>query len=179
MKICVGSKNDAKIEGVDNAFNKVFNDFYIEGISTDSGVRDTPLSIEETTQGAINRVNSLCESTDADYFVGLEGGVYRNVHGIFVFGSCAIFHKNVMGVGMSSFTLLPDSFYKPLFCDDVQLYSLASSLKSVDIDKTRQSSGINGILSNGVYDRVDEFTDSCTVALTKIVNTHYYGVNNG
>lgn len=77
-KVIVSSKNPVKIEATKDAFYAMFPNeiFEFEGISVPSGVADQPMTDEETFQGATNRVeNAFKEYPDANYWVGLEGGV--------------------------------------------------------------------------------------------------------
>ena len=76
--IVVASKNPVKINAVHRGFKRMFPQaqFSIEGISVPSGVRDQPMTDAETLQGALNRVENAGQAMpEADYWVGLEGGV--------------------------------------------------------------------------------------------------------
>ena len=78
MKVVVASKNPVKIQACREAFEKQFPGEAIEtvGLAAESGVNDQPLSDNETRQGAINRSHNARElQPNADYWVGLEGGV--------------------------------------------------------------------------------------------------------
>ena len=83
MKIIVASKNPVKVNATRRAFEQMFpaeNMFEVEGVSVSSGVRDQPLTFDETLLGARTRVdNAQAIYPDADYWVGLEGGV--DLHG--------------------------------------------------------------------------------------------------
>ena len=49
--------------------------FAANGYPIESGVRDQPMSCAETLQGATNRARQLRPLSDADYVVGIEGGI--------------------------------------------------------------------------------------------------------
>ena len=79
MKILIGTKNPAKIEGAKQAFAKYFESFDIEGIPVPSQVSEEPVN-ESIYEGAKNRVNNLIEyaneqQLDIDYFLGIESGI--------------------------------------------------------------------------------------------------------
>ena len=78
MKVVVASRNPAKIQAVQDAFRLQFPDtlLAIDAVDAESGVSDQPVGDEETRRGAINRaVNAAAAVPDADYWVGLEGGI--------------------------------------------------------------------------------------------------------
>lgn len=60
------------------AFNAAFpgETLSVEGVGVDSGVSSHPTNAEESLQGAINRAGRAKEARpDADYYVGIEGGL--------------------------------------------------------------------------------------------------------
>ena len=78
MKIVVTSHNPVKVAAVREAFLTQFSgaDIELTPLGVASGVSDQPMSDEETRAGARNRVNNAKrEIPDADYWVGLEGGL--------------------------------------------------------------------------------------------------------
>lgn len=82
MKVCVGSKNPAKISAVEAAFLEFQAE--VSCLDVPSGVSDQPFSDEETIQGAITRAQNAKELSGADIGIGLEGGVVRTTDGIYV-----------------------------------------------------------------------------------------------
>ena len=78
MKIIVTSHNPVKIAAAREAFTSRFKDSKIQLIPVDvkSGVPAQPMSDQETRQGARNRVNNAKRQyPDADFWVGMEGGL--------------------------------------------------------------------------------------------------------
>lgn len=79
MKIVVASKNPVKIEAARRAFVLYFGkeaELNVIGVEAQSGVSEQPMDITETSQGAYNRAKHLLsEAKDADYTVGIEGGL--------------------------------------------------------------------------------------------------------
>lgn len=79
MKVLIGTKNPAKIEGAKEALKNYFDDFDIEGIPVSSDVSNQPVN-NEIYEGARNRVNNLMNyalenGIDAEYFLGVESGI--------------------------------------------------------------------------------------------------------
>ncbi len=75
MEIAVGSTNPVKIDAVERALERYGPT--VRSVGVDSGVSEQPRSIEETVTGAENRARRALAATDADYGVGLEGGIAR------------------------------------------------------------------------------------------------------
>ena len=79
MIIAVGSKNPTKIRPVRKIFKKYFEDIIINSYEVSSGVSDQPLSENETYEGALNRAKEVLKlDLDADYGVGIEGGIIKS-----------------------------------------------------------------------------------------------------
>jgi len=79
IKVAVGSTNPTKIEAVRQAFTIMLPEQVCEfiGISTDSGVSAQPMHDEESIQGARTRAHSAIKSMNADFGVGIEGGLQK------------------------------------------------------------------------------------------------------
>jgi len=78
LTVVVTSRNPVKLQAVEQAFVHSFPgvELDIEPVSVPSGVSDQPMSDAETRQGARNRVAAgRSARPDADYWVGLEGGL--------------------------------------------------------------------------------------------------------
>ncbi len=78
MKVVVGSQNTPKINAVKAVFATYFPDEEVEivGVGASSDVSSHPLSAKESIRGAKNRAaNSATLQPDADYYVGIEGGL--------------------------------------------------------------------------------------------------------
>lgn len=93
MKICIGTKNVAKVQAVKNGFkNYLENEFYEYAV--ESGVSNQPVSDEETIMGALNRANAALKEGNGDIGIGLEGGVHRIQDKLFLCNWGAIVLKN-------------------------------------------------------------------------------------
>jgi inosine/xanthosine triphosphatase len=78
VKVIVASKNPVKIGAASEAFAVVFPEASIDvsGVEVDSGVGDQPDTDAKTREGARARALSAHDAEpDADFWVGLEGGV--------------------------------------------------------------------------------------------------------
>ncbi len=106
LTIIVASTNPAKITAVTDAFKAAFSQQLLTttGVNATSGVRDQPLTSEETLLGANNRVAHCRERyPDADYIVGLEAGLDDN----FTFAWMVIEHQGKKSTTRSASLPLP------------------------------------------------------------------------
>ena len=75
LRFKVGSANKAKVAAVSETLKDYphLAEALVEGIKTDSGVSDQPLTLDETITGARNRAQNAF--VDCEYSVGLESGL--------------------------------------------------------------------------------------------------------
>ena len=71
MHVAVGSENPTKVAAVE----RVRPDSRVSPVAVDSGVPEQPWSRAETVEGARNRADASLSATDAEFGVGIEGGV--------------------------------------------------------------------------------------------------------
>ncbi|MDX1700075.1 MAG: inosine/xanthosine triphosphatase [Melioribacteraceae bacterium] len=98
MKILVGSKNPVKLKAVEETFAMYFNSVEVLGIKVESNVSDQPIN-DETFKGAENRARSLAtlneeQKLNADFFVGIEGGISSIYDNWFAFGAMCVMDKD-------------------------------------------------------------------------------------
>lgn len=72
MKVLIGTKNQGKIEGARQAFEKYFKNVEIIGVDVNSEVSNQPFD-EEILKGAKNRIKNLHQyakenKVEADYY---------------------------------------------------------------------------------------------------------------
>lgn len=171
MKILVGTKNPGKIEGVNKAFSKYFDNFEIEGISVDSNVNSQPFN-DDIYIGAKNRVENLKifakkNSIKADYFVSVEAGI-TNLLGEYI-NINLVYIENKNGETSTSISEgfpIPEKYLK-----EIKEYSLGKVFDNI-FDKNKLSNGKGGIsiLTKNEISRIDLVRDATTLALTKYIN---------
>lgn len=175
IQLAVGTKNKAKLDAVQTAFGKVYSHVETHGFDVESGIAEQPRTDEESIQGAINRAQAaLARLATANYGVGLEGNVVTISGRMFLHGWVAVIDReNTIGLGHSSGMELPESMRREID-DGAELGPLLQARLNDHDNQIRQTVGTNGILSNGLYTRVDEFVDATTVALAKFVKPGLY-----
>jgi len=173
MKILVGSKNPNKLNAVKESFEMYYGDnLEIIGISVDSAVSSQPLE-DETFNGASNRVKMLKkinkkQNIEADFFVGIEGGIIKLNNAIFNSNvACIINKKNNIGFGVSPIYQLPNSIKNKLF-KGVELSTIIDKLTKQK--KSGYKGGAINFFSKGKIDRKEMTKLALIMALIPIIN---------
>lgn len=91
-RIVVASGNPVKHEATRRGFHIAFPavEFEVIGCSVPSGVSDQPMDDRETLRGALQRAEAASRQVDAEYWVGLEGGVETLGDHLFAFAWAAV-----------------------------------------------------------------------------------------
>ncbi len=174
QKIIVASKNPVKINAVKIGFEKMFPDenFELEGVFVPSNVSDQPISDEETITGAMNRVeNAKNEFQNADYWVGIEGGIKKTQDEMEVFAWIVIKSNNSTGKAKTGTFFLPKKI--------VELINNGKELGEADDivfghTNSKQKNGAVGILTGDIIDRTKYYTDAIILALIPFKNPEIY-----
>ncbi len=167
MKVLVGSKNPVKIEAVKEAFSKYYNSPEVICYDTNSGVPSQPVDIE-TFEGARNRTSALREintqnNLNADYFIGIEGGILKIFDKWFALGLMCILNKaGLAGYGTSPMFELPDFVIEKLLTGN----ELGKVMDEITGDEnTKQKGGAIGFFTNGIMDRKELYVGGLIAAL--------------
>ncbi|MCT8137321.1 DUF84 family protein [Anaerobacillus sp. CMMVII] len=81
MKVAVGSTNPTKVKAVHNVVGDLFE---VIPLKVPSDVSEQPFGDQETVTGALNRAKTCLEVCEADFAIGLEGGVAETEYGMLV-----------------------------------------------------------------------------------------------
>jgi len=172
MKILVGSRNPVKIEAVEEAFGIYFDDVDVTGISVDSSVPDQPVG-DETYRGARIRASHLMErnveqNLDADYFVGIEGGIEEKEGRWYSFGAICIMDVfGQAGYGTSIHFELPRVVIRNIQ-NGKELGDVIDAVSGGE--NTKQKGGAIHYLTKGVIDRKSIYVQGLIAALIPFVN---------
>jgi len=176
MKVVISSKNPVKIQATKNAFEKMFPDsqtvFY--GESFPSHVAEQPMSDEETLTGAVNRAQGAKQNIiDADYWVGIEGGVEENNSVMEVFAWIVILSQDVTSRSSTSTFALPERV----------AVLLRQGMELGDADdvvfgrsNSKQQNGAVGLLTNDLITRTAYYELSLVLALIPFKKAEYYSL---
>lgn len=165
IKIIVASKNPVKVKAVKNAFEQTFPNLNIEilGVAAQSGVADQPITDEETLQGAINRVNNIQTTyPNADYWVGVEGGVHNRGKVMDVFGWMVIRDENQQSEARSSSFPVP-----PYIAEAVNNGEELGHVNDrfFDMHNSKHGSGAVGTLTDDLVTRMDLYVQPLLLGL--------------
>jgi inosine/xanthosine triphosphatase len=150
--IAVGSKNPVKLAAVRAVVMRLVPDVTVEALEVPSGVPDQPFGDDETIRGAVERGRAARARVNADFGVGLEGGVVEMPDGSM--RTCAwaavVSPSGRHGVGGSLAIALPDSVAE-LIRGGLELGHAMDRLTAQT--NTKHGAGAVGILTAGLVDR--------------------------
>jgi inosine/xanthosine triphosphatase len=151
-RIAVGSKNPVKLAAARAVAMRLAPDVAVEAVEAPAGVPDQPFGDEETIRGALARARAARERLDADFGVGLGGGVVEQPDG--TMRTCAwaavVSRSGRHGVGGSLAMPLPDSVAE-LIRGGMELGHAMD--KMTGHSNTKHGAGAVGILTAGLVDR--------------------------
>ena len=172
MKIIVASKNPVKIKAAFLGFETYFPSIEIKGVNVDSGVSDQPMSNTETLKGARNRVvNAKQNFTEADYWVGIEGGIEAEENGLTAFAWIVIRTRDKFGESRTaSFQLSPKV---AALIEEGSELGVANDILFKK-ENSKQKSGAVGILTNNKVSRTELYKQAVQLALIPFINNEIY-----
>jgi len=168
MKVAVGSKNPAKLSAVREAFSEALRvDVEVVGVSVDSGVSNQPFG-DETISGAYNRAEKVLKASNADFGVGIEGGIMRLGEKWYSFGFVVITDKEGnTGTGSSGWFECPK-----IILDGIKKGSeLGDVMDRISgIKDSKKKAGAIGILTRNIVTRKDLYKHGVLMALVPFMN---------
>ena len=176
LEVIVASQNPVKINSARSAFEAMFTDhtFNVRGVSAASNVPDQPMSDEETLLGATNRTNNAKKAVpDADFWVGIEGGVQRNTEGeMEAFAWVVVVSRDgQLGKGKTGSFFLPQKM--------ADLIIAGNEMGTADdivfnTTNSKQSNGTVGNLTGNVITRTSYYEPAVVMALIPFKNPNLY-----
>lgn len=172
MKVLIGTKNEAKIEGAKRALERYFEEVEIEGIKVESDVADQPVN-QEIYEGAKNRVRNLKEfakknKIEADLFLGIESGIQMALGEWMITNVAVIENKtNYQSCGTSPSFPVPEKYVKPII--RTNLKEVMNEVFGKEEERHNHGGGIK-ILTKGQVSRIDLTEQAFIMALTCHIN---------
>jgi inosine/xanthosine triphosphatase len=173
LKVLVGSRNPVKVAAVQRALAPLFPGRLVvcEGVAAPSGVADQPMTLAETREGALNRMNHCRQHGEGDFFVALEGGVDVTEDGPGTFGVVAIAHGDTVSVGRSAWLPLPPAVYEALLYGEELGDVMDRLFGTVNI---KQQGGAIGLVTNGHATREDAYAHAMVLAMAPFLHPELY-----
>jgi inosine/xanthosine triphosphatase len=131
------------------------------------------MSDSETFQGALQRAkNAKNAEPDADFWVGIEGGLAETSHELEAFAWVVVIDKaDKVGKGRTSTFFLPARV--------AELVRQGKELGEADdivfgLQNSKQQMGAIGILTHGIIDRAEYYEQAVVAALIPFKNPELY-----
>ena len=172
--VVVASTNPVKVSAAMDGLQRMFPAVTFEAVpvSVPSGVADQPMSDNETLAGALNRVNNAYEKyPEADFWVGIEGGVEQAQGELAAFAWIVVRSQNLTGKARSGAFFLPRAVAE-LVEQGVEL-GTADDLV-FNHTNSKQKGGAIGILTGNVLDRKQLYEQAVLLALVPFKNEQLY-----
>jgi len=173
-QIVVASTNPVKIECASLGFQQMFpeiDNVTVQGIAVPSGVSDQPMEQDETLLGATNRAkNARLQMPDADYVVGIEGGVLQFDEQLGAFAWIVIESNGIWGRAQTGIFYLPQEVSRLILDEGMELGHADDVV--FGRENSKQSSGSIGLLTNNVMTRTDFYVTAVVMALIPFKNSH-------
>lgn len=172
--ICVASQNPVKAQATLGGFQRMFPEehFILHTLTVPSGVSDQPCSSAETLQGAMQRAQAASQlDTEADFWVGIEGGVESHGEELAAFAWIAIQSTELLGKARTGTFYLPPEV-AALVRQGVELGEADDIV--FQKSNSKQMNGAIGILTRDVIDRTQLYEQAVILALVPFKNQALY-----
>ncbi len=198
-RVVVASKNPVKISVAKNAFlamfyprsssfiervalfiHRIFNphQYLFPAIDAPSGVSAQPITLEETKQGALNRLKyseELCPL--CDFWVAMEGGVLIEGLEVVEIGFVAIKERGYERIAWAEISRFPVPYQVGELIRQGMEMGLAND-KAFDLTNSKQQGGMPGIITKffdvSVLTRKDVYYQAAVLAFAQLRNKHLY-----
>lgn len=171
LRVVVTSFNPVKIAAVKEAFLSQFpaSETRILPVGVASGVADQPMTDDETRQGARNRVAAAKQRVpDADFWVGLEGGLDFVDGDLMAFAWMAVAGPGGRVCETRSATLPLPPRVQALIAGGLELGEANDRVFSTL--NSKQAGGAYGLLTGGLMTRESIYTQTLILALIPFVH---------
>lgn len=176
MKVVVASTNPVKINATKEAFRLMLPELAceFEGVAAASGVADQPMSDEETLRGATSRVENAKKEYDADFWVGIEGGIEKRAGEFEAFAWVVIKNKEgTLGKGRTATFFLPRAVAHKI----EEGMELGHAIDAVfNQTNSKHNQGAIGTFTGGVIDRTKYYVDPVVLALIPFKNRALFDI---
>ena len=173
MIVAVGSTNPTKLKPVRFVFKKHFKSVKVIGVSVPSGIREQPMSDDEMYRGALARAKGALQRTkNADFGVGIEGGIHKYSYGWFERSLIVIVNrKGDIGIGASGGLALPNSVISRIQKGKTLEQAVDELFGTKHIGK---GIGMFGVFTKGVVTRTSGVAHGVAFALARFLHEGLY-----
>jgi inosine/xanthosine triphosphatase len=151
--------------------------YIIEALSAPSGVKNQPISNEETFQGALNRAfNASKLAPQADYWIGIEGGIEERGSEFAAFAWVVVCGKSSRGKLMIGKGRTGTFFIPPPVANLIRQGKELGEADDIVFQRnnSKQENGAVGLLTGNVVDRKELYEQAVILALIPFKNSVLY-----
>ncbi len=172
MLIAIGSTNPCKIAAVKNVFSKIWPQTKFKALKIDSTVGPQPMGEEKIIKGAVNRAKKAIAQTEADFGVGIEGGVRKIKNSLFTTAWCAIVNQEgKISLGGGLIMPLPKSVSQEILTGRELGEVMDGITGTKDVKKKM---GATGVFTKNLVDRTKAYEHIASFALVKFLHPKIY-----
>lgn len=173
MIVAVGSTNKTKILPVTQIFKHHFNNVKVIGVKIKSAVKEQPLDDTETYNGALHRAREALKLVkNADFGVGIEGGVHKYPYGWFERSLIVIVdRKGKIGIGASGGLVLPEKVINAIKNGKTLEQSVDELFGT---NKIGEGIGMFGLFTDGVVTRASGVKHGVAFAIARFLHEDLY-----
>jgi inosine/xanthosine triphosphatase len=172
LTVAVGSLNPVKVNSARRALEQAGFDFTLQGVTVPSGVAEQPIGQAETERGARQRALNARAALEADWGVGMEGGVeFDGTGAAWLSGVVAIATAERVSLARGGQLLLPPQVAARLRTG-AELGPVMDEL--LGTSNIKQGLGAIGYLTGGLITREAAFFDCFSRALGPLLHPELY-----
>lgn len=174
MVVAVGSTNPVKIDAVKKAFAAVWPEekIVVKSVAVVSEVSAQPMSDEESIKGATMRAKQALERLQADFGVGLEGGLHKIGNHWFDSGWMVVVDKHgIEGIGSTIRMHLSEKIMQHVHRGKELGDATDAVFGTVN---SKQANGHFGLMTKNLITRTSGYTDGIIAALARFIQPEAY-----
>ncbi|MBI2972890.1 MAG: inosine/xanthosine triphosphatase [Armatimonadetes bacterium] len=172
MKIAVGSTSDSKLRATRAVFARIDPRAGVEAVPVNSIVSEQPIGDRETIAGALHRAREGRRLTDADYGIGIEGGVHQDERGVWICAWVAVVDREGReGLGCGLRLRLPDWIAARALAGEPVGQIVDTFL---GVSEAHEVHGVVGVLTRGLVDRQAALEQALLAALAPFLSAEIY-----
>lgn len=173
MRIALGSTSASKVRAARAVCARAFPGAVVEAVDIASGVSAQPRGEAETIRGARTRAREALRRLDADLGIGIEGGVHRDVQGVWVCAWAAVVDRaGREGLGSGIRFPLPEWIARRVLAGE-ELGAIVDA--HLDVSDAHEALGAIGLLTKGLLDRQAALEQALLAALAPLLSDLYAG----
>lgn len=172
MLVALGSTSDSKLRTVHAVYARVDPSAQIVVVPVDSLVSAQPTSEDETIRGALHRARESRARRDADYGIGIEGGVHKDRWGVWICAWVAVVDREGRtGLGCGLRLQLPEWMAERALAGE-EVGSMVDAL--LGREEAHEALGVVGVLTRGLVDRQAALEQALISALAPFLSPEHY-----